>query len=399
MLDSSNSASQSETDRIPSLRDQFADEQSITNKQQQNRDAFSEIFSVVSQNYSRDEKLQGTRTKETMPRFEAFDANESDLKDADMEIDDFISSIGKNDIATPVRPRDHGNTGSSDANEDVMNEFERILADMAGSDTEAYKSAKPAPLFWSESEINKSRSSEPSFLDKLSPESLFKGGLRSSAFSAGKLVGDPNQISTLAKRVQELSRLQKKKATKSKPSQEANNLVAGNSLEDDQRLERAQLGALATCFSVPDLSKFVFNDLISRRASIRKGLIQARPSPVVYAEVIRISRELKAPSIGLYLYDYCRTRMKLYDRLRVLNSQVYSELLTLVWRCKRDISAVLLIMQDIIAMGIIGGRDMERQIDQIVVELTKMYNMPNIADLVGSLRKKITFSSRTSTAN
>ncbi|KAJ1753427.1 hypothetical protein LPJ78_003794 [Coemansia sp. RSA 989] len=394
MLDS-NSASQREAGRIPSLRDQFADNHPTGHDQ----NAFDDILSVVNQNYSKDEIGNEAGTKEALPRFGSFDADEPSLKDADMEIDEFISSIGKEDTAAPVRPRDHGNVDSGDANEDLMNEFEQILADMAGSDTKAYKSAKPAPLFWSESEIDKTRPGESSFLDKLSPESLFKGGLRSSAFSAGKLVGDPNQISSLAKRVQELSRSQKKKAAKTNILQENSDFVTRNSLEDDQRLERAQLGALATCFSVPDLSKFVFNDLISRKASIRKGLIQARPSPVVYAEVIRISRDLKAPSIGLYLYDYCRTRMKLYDRLRVLNNQVYSELLTLVWRCKRDISAVLMIMQDIVAMGVVGGRDMERQIDQIVVELTKIYNMPNIADLVGSLRKKITFSTRASIEN
>ncbi|KAJ2420613.1 hypothetical protein IWW41_005759 [Coemansia sp. RSA 2522] len=84
--------------------------------------------------------------------------------------------------------------------------------------------------------------------------------------------------------------------------------------------------------------------------------------------------------------------MRLADRLRVLNYEMYSELLTTAWRCNSDISAVLLIMQDVIAMGVIGRRDMERQIDQIIVELRKVYKMPNIADLVLSLKDKITFN-------
>ncbi|KAJ2355182.1 hypothetical protein GGF43_002836 [Coemansia sp. RSA 2618] len=272
-----------------------------------------------------------------------------------------------------------------------MQEFERILADMAGSNTKAYKASKPAPLFWDEAEANKNQSSHGGFLEDLSPNTLFEDGHRVSAFSAGKLAGDSTQISSLAKRIQKLSKSAMYMQRKEDLYRKKKNMSEAATLDYEQ--EQLHLSALSFCNSVPKLSKFVLTSLLSRSSGKAQGMTGARPSPVVYAEVVRIARELKAPSIGIYLYNHCRGRMDLLDRLRVLNHAMYSELLTTAWRCKSDISLVLLIMQDIVAMGVVGQRDMERQIDQIIVELRKVYNMPNIADLVLSLKKKITFKS------
>ncbi|KAJ1792863.1 hypothetical protein LPJ67_001436 [Coemansia sp. RSA 1938] len=345
---------------------------------------FDDLFSAISQNRSINQTTQSTTPK--IPRFEPTtkpkDYDETSIDDMFLDTDNEFaakSSTGKSHISQ---------YGGSD---DPMQEFERILADMAGSDTKAYQATKPAPLFWNEDEIKKSEGSRNGFLDDLSPQSLFEGGYKASAFSAGRLVGDTTQISSLALRIQRISEDTRHKESRSDAKHKRKQDLTKAS-KMDQDLERNLLSALGFCRSVPQLSKFVFMTLLSPKSNANKGMHDARPSPVVYAEVVRISRELKAPSIGMFLYNHCRTGMRLADRLRVLNYEMYSELLTTAWRCNSDISAVLLIMQDVIAMGVIGRRDMERQIDQIIVELRKVYKMPNIADLVLSLKDKITFN-------
>ncbi|KAJ2499128.1 hypothetical protein GGH96_003788 [Coemansia sp. RSA 1972] len=372
---------------IPSLKSQLSTPNSSNAEDQTDSSQtlnFDDLFSAISQNRNINQTTQSTTPK--IPRFEPT----TEPKDYDeTSIDDMFLDMDNEFAAKSSTSKSHiSKYGGSD---DPMQEFERILADMAGSDTKAYQATKPAPLFWNEDEIKKSEGSRNGFLDDLSPQSLFEGGYRASAFSAGRLVGDTTQISSLALRIQRISEDTRHKESRSDAKHRRKQDLSKAS-KMDQDLERNLLSALGFCRSVPQLSKFVFMTLLSPKSNANKGMHDARPSPVVYAEVVRISRELKAPSIGMFLYNHCRTGMRLADRLRVLNYEMYSELLTTAWRCNSDISAVLLIMQDVIAMGVIGRRDMERQTDQIIVELRKVYKMPNIADLVLSLKDKITFN-------
>ncbi|KAJ2658295.1 hypothetical protein IW148_004765 [Coemansia sp. RSA 1199] len=389
IFDMVDSLDKAKSDNIPSLKSQIS-KPNPSNPEDQTDSSqtlnFDDLFSAISQNRNINQTTQSTTPK--IPRFEPT-SEPKDYDNGETSIDDMFLDMDE-EYAKSSSSKSHISKGYG-GSDDPMQEFERILADMAGSDTKAYKAIKPAPLFWNEDEIKKSEGSRNGFLDDLSPQSLFEGGYKASAFSAGRLVGDTTQISSLALRIQRISEDTRHKESRSDAKhRRKQDLTKASKM--DQDLERNLLSALGFCRSVPQLSKFVFMTLLSPRSNAIKGLPDARPSPVVYAEVVRISRELKAPSIGMFLYNHCRTGMRLADRLRVLNYEMYSELLTTAWRCNSDISAVLLIMQDVIAMGVIGRRDMERQIDQIIVELRKVYKMPNIADLVLSLKDKITFN-------
>ncbi|KAJ2309730.1 hypothetical protein IWW52_005608 [Coemansia sp. RSA 2704] len=389
MFDSADNARPDSTAKTPPLKDQVSSK--AHDRTSDSADInFDDLLSVISQNRSIDRDAPNSAISTKVPRFKPAKARKLDLDDDDLEIDDLSATD------EPIQQKNAAFNRRAPANhnqrDDPMQEFERILADMAGSGTEAYKASKPAPLFWDEKDVSQSQGKDASFLDELNPQSLFENEHRISAYSAGKLVGDPSQISQLAKRVQQLSQKAQEHDHGPEPIQGRRQRTT-DPAKLDRELEQNQLSALTSCRSVPALSKFVFMDLLSRKASATKGLATARPSPTVYAETVRRARELKAPSIGFYLYGHCRTRMGLADRLRVLNHEMYSELLITAWRSKSDISAVLLIIQDVIAMGVVGRLDMERQIDQIAVELRKVFNMPNIADLVLSLKSKIAFSS------
>ncbi|KAJ1727594.1 hypothetical protein LPJ61_004488 [Coemansia biformis] len=268
---------------------------------------------------------------------------------------------------------------------DPMLEFERILADLAKNDTKAYTPDKPAPLFWDEDTIDGEFGSGGRFANKLSPRMLFESGPRASAYSAGRLVGDPDKVSDIAARLRRISRDTNQHDGR---SGRGAGYVQGQQRQN-RELEQNLLSRLALCRSVPALSSFVFADLISRSATVAKGMAAAQPSSAVYAEVIRKARELQAPSIALYVFNYCCTRMRLADRLRVLNHEVCSELLATAWHGQRDISLVFLVMQNTVATGISSGRGLDRQIDQIAADLRMSYNMPEAASNVLSLKSKI----------
>ncbi|KAJ2162691.1 choline-phosphate cytidylyltransferase [Coemansia sp. RSA 552] len=301
-----------------------------------------------------------------------------------MGVDKLLSGFGRGKSAEP----DYifgGQTSEQGDSVDPMQEFERILEDMAGSGTKAYTS-KPQPLFWDEKGINQGGEAS-TFLEELNPQSLFGSGPRASAFSAGTLRGDPNMISSLAARVQRINKTQ----APNSPSAEHESCDAKGLSKLDQELERKQLSKLTTCHSVPALSSFMINDLLSLRSTVLKDKTRARPSPRVYAEAIRMAREMGAPSIGLYLYNHCYTRMKLRDRLLVLNHDVYAELLASAWDAQKDISAVLHLMQDLVGLGVVGNRELERRIDKIIVELHMAHGMHSISGHVERLKEKMSF--------
>ncbi|KAJ2856245.1 hypothetical protein J3B02_001715 [Coemansia erecta] len=105
------------------------------------------------------------------------------------------------------------NDGNEQSKADPMDEFEKILKDLADEDTEVFRSDNPAPFFWdkaaSKSLSTKGKGSKDDYLDNLNPDTLFEDGPRASAFSAEKLAGDPNRISKIAARIVEDAKLTK----------------------------------------------------------------------------------------------------------------------------------------------------------------------------------------------
>ncbi|KAJ2710385.1 hypothetical protein H4R19_003771 [Coemansia spiralis] len=312
--------------------------------------------------------------------------------DQSTSMDDLFSAIdqnsklGRRPDGGAGRPTHRASEPSSDDSGDPMLEFERILADLASSDTKAYKPDKPAPLFWDEDAIDKEYGESGRFAKSLGPKLLFESGPHASAHSGGRLTGDQDKISAIAARVQRISRDAKRRGDKAT----ATPGHARAQQKQDRDLEHNLLSKLASCRSVPQLSDFVFNDLISRGAIEAKGMATARPSAAVYAEVMRMAREMQVPSVAYFVYKNCHTHMWLADRLRVLNHEVYAELLATAWQGQRDISMVFLVMQNIVAAGTISSRSLDRQIDQIATDLRMTYNMPAAADNILALKAKIT---------
>ncbi|KAJ1723157.1 hypothetical protein LPJ53_002469 [Coemansia erecta] len=309
-------------------------------------------------------------------------------------IDDLFMAMDKNKSM-------HGTKADSKPSDsDPMSEFERILADLADNDTEVFNRGHRAPLFWdSESRKNpkynrpsKDDDGEDDFLKELTPESLFKKGPRASAFSAGKLESDPQNISSMAARIMESTKLAKNKSDHQQSQQQPLKRAKISMKRDPpgfKEMEQNQLGKLSMCRSVTALSTFVYEDLLSHKRPTRGESAPPRPSPLVYADAIRVARELREPQIALFIYNFCHTHMNLTDRLRILDSPVYEELLATTWNSMRDISAVMRILQDAIAMGVVANSQLERQIDQIIIELQKLYHMQDIANQLIALKRKI----------
>ncbi|KAJ2484018.1 hypothetical protein EV174_002772 [Coemansia sp. RSA 2320] len=274
---------------------------------------------------------------------------------------------------------------------DPMAEFERILSDLAAKDTQVYKRNRPAPLFWDEGgSSGMERGPRSKFIDDLEPESLFKSGPRSSAFSAGTLTSDPRRISETAARIQRLS-AETKLAREHQtvwPHSDAKNRAATpmgkHRTRQDIDLEQSQLSRLSQCQTVAALSSFLYGQLLS---TIKPS--ETRPSPLVYTETIRVARELQSPRIAYFIYRHCRTRLPLQDKLNVLDAAFYEELLVTAWTSLRDISAVVSIIHDAIALGVVSDNKMDAQIDLIVVELHKIYGMPAVAEQVAALKDKL----------
>ncbi|KAJ2380039.1 hypothetical protein GGI05_006438, partial [Coemansia sp. RSA 2603] len=230
------------------------------------------------------------------------DNAESFGSDSSKDIDDLFMAMDNN-------KKIHGSSSPKKSTDtDPMSEFERILADLADNDTEVFKSDHRAPLFWDSKtrknpEYNRSSKGEDEddFLKELTPESLFKKGPRASAFSAGKLESDPQSISSMAARIMETTKLIKNKSEFEQQQQPIK--PAKISMKRDppgfKELEQNQLGKLSMCRSVTALSTFVYEDLLSIKKSTKSGSSPPRPSPLVYADAIRVARELREPQIAL----------------------------------------------------------------------------------------------------
>ncbi|PIA16335.1 hypothetical protein COEREDRAFT_97513 [Coemansia reversa NRRL 1564] len=283
-----------------------------------NNVSFDDLLSTISQSGNRGSERS---KKPSKARFDNY------TKKSDDGLDAMFSAMDEDGFRGSSERRQRSPSNQSGDPEDPMQEFERILADMADNETQAYKQSRPAPLFWDEDAINKEHGSTSSFIADLGPKSLFERGPRASAFSAGKLQGDENTISEVAARVQRISRKAQKSKERKQSHEDGVTAESREQSKADRKLERIQLSKLTSCRSVVTLSEFVINDLFSRKASAAKGLQKARPSSAVYTEVVKMAREYNAPSLALYVYNHCCTRLGLADRLRVLDGAMYSELL------------------------------------------------------------------------
>ncbi|KAJ2742514.1 hypothetical protein GGI20_004425 [Coemansia sp. BCRC 34301] len=339
--------------------------------------------------------LGGTRDRRTV---EGSTAHPSGGSDEDPDLADLLSAIDKNPAnhGSSERPAASGNK-SQRGKADPMAEFERILSDLAANDTEVYKRNRPAPLFWneggdSESGQNMANGRRAKFIDDLEPESLFEAGPRSSAFSAGSLKSDPRRISGTASRVLKLSADAKRAQacqtaqphTGSWAGEEEPGMTGRRQTRREMDIEQAQLSRLSQCHSVAVLSSIIYSQLISAKAS--PG---ARPSPLVFTEAIRVARELQSPRTAYFVYNYCRTRLSLMDKLNVLNAAFYEELLATAWVSLRDISAVVSIIQDAVSLGVICDDRLDAQISLIIIELHKIYDLPGTANQIAELKSKL----------
>ncbi|KAJ2235244.1 hypothetical protein IWW45_002775 [Coemansia sp. RSA 485] len=318
--------------------------------------------------------------------------NDAHNGDNDIDMQDLFKAIDRNKhMDRSSAPTNNKRQNGSQNSTDPMDEFEKILSDLAADDAEVFRSDNPAPLFWDKaagkSPPPRAKGSGSGYLDNLGPETLFETGPLASSFSAGTLTGNPKRISKIAARIVEDAKLTQHVNEQREPK----NQDAALSKREKQNIkerELNQLGKLSQCRSITSLSTFVYEELLPKTKNIKSGFT-TRPSPVVFADAIRTARELRAPQIALFIYNFCRTRMELVDRLQVLDSSLYEELLATTWNSQRDISGVVFLLQDAIAMGVVGSPQLERQVDQIVAELRKLYNMDNFADQISALKNKI----------
>ncbi|KAJ1955928.1 hypothetical protein EC988_001611 [Linderina pennispora] len=336
----------------------------------------------------------------------------------DFDLDDIFKLIDANSAATdrlvtnqsrspakaPQSPK-HG-----EDRYDPMAEFERILSDLASDDTEVYKRSRPAPGFWDESSGQLSRAQDSKINETLDPEGLFKEGPLASLFSARKLTSNPSAISPLAKRIQKADRIAKEQGllqTSGKIGQATTTAAAlapVDANKEDQD-EQILLARLAQCQTVSALAAFVTSALgrqgpaATADATAASPELHTRPSAAVVAEAIRLAREMQAPPMAYYIYNLCRTQLDLIDKLRVLDSRVYEEMLLTAWATRRDISAVMFVMQDLVGMGVTGQGGLRRQISTVVKDLHDIYLMPEEASRIEALKHKIYFEDAGSTGH
>ncbi|KAJ2254542.1 hypothetical protein GGI13_002098 [Coemansia sp. RSA 455] len=309
-------------------------------------------------------------------------------RDEDPGIDDLLSAIDSNAASrgSSGRYADTTDNGRQRDKSDPMAEFERILSDLAANDTEVYKRNRPAPHFWDEGgsgEGLEGGGRRAKFIDDLEPESLFEPGPRSSTFSAGTLTSDPRRISGTASRVLKLS-AEAKRAQEQQIGSRDGEVAGGQQTRREMDIEQAQLSRLAQCQSVSALSSFIYSQLIATKDSAG-----VRPSPLVFTESIRVARELQSPHTAYFIYNYCRTRLSLIDKLNILNVSFYEELLTTAWTSLRDISAVVSIIQDAISLGVTCDDRLDAQIGLTIIELHKIYDLPGTANQISELRSKM----------
>ncbi|KAJ1770245.1 hypothetical protein IW140_002157 [Coemansia sp. RSA 1813] len=337
----------------------------------------------------------------------------SDDVDIDALLGSIISTNGSVDKKTPIldekipkqqrQQKEQRSNGSED--DDAMKEFERILSDMAMRKEAVYKqrNERPGPLFWQERGLGKEGQD---FIKELGPETLFKRGPRASAYSANKLAGDMSMVSALAKRVGKKSANEANVRKAMGPRRDAKdapvrvgqvkrwidrrgatNYMSGQLGKRDMELEQVLLSRLANCTSATRLSSFVYDEIEGNNAAKIRGIQDALPSPVVCAEVIRKARELGVPLVGFYVFRHCRSFIDVMSKTRVLNADVYEELLVTAWGAMRDPAAAAFIIRDAITMGVAASASMTRYIDQIILELRTSYTMDAAAARLVRLKK------------
>ncbi|KAJ2702521.1 hypothetical protein H4218_000820 [Coemansia sp. IMI 209128] len=364
------------------------DESKDTSKADTDTLDFSSIFDLLKL-----PKGVGQQPPKASERMTDRDSHSSTDPDEDPGIEDLLSAIDKNAASrgSSRRQPDTADRRRLEDDSDPMAEFERILSDLAAKDTEVYKRSRPAPLFWNEggeSGEGVEGGRRAKFIDDLEPESLFKPGPRSSAFSAGSLTSDSRRISGTASRILKLSseaRLAQDHRSLADSRDGRTSKVMGAQLSRRELdIEQVQLSRLSQCQSASALSNFIYSQLVAT-----KDTQDVRPSPLVFTETIRVARELQSPYTAYFIYNYCRTSMSLIDKLNVLNVSFYEELLTTAWTSLRDISAVVSIIQDAISLGVISDERLEAQIGLIIIELHKIYDMPSTANQISELRGKM----------
>ncbi|KAJ1963345.1 hypothetical protein GGI12_002113 [Dipsacomyces acuminosporus] len=304
-------------------------------------------------------------------------------QEEDVSLDDIFSMFDENTKRKPDQTERSPSTLPAARSHDPMEAFERILSDLAAENAQVYKKERPAPRFWDEDGGQTSPQQDRRFKKALDPEQLFKKGPRVSAFSAGKLASDPSRISSLAARIQ--------KETAAAGGEGALGMQSKPRMNRDKEAEQIQLSRLAQCQSLPALTKLAGSILLARRSADQHQSAEpaVRPSPLVAAQMIKLAREFQAPYFAYYIYNHCRTELDLADKLRVLDSPVYEELLVTAWSSKRDISAVIFILRDLIAVGVTASGGLARQIDKIITDLHKEHSLPKVAAKITALKNKI----------
>ncbi|KAJ2662681.1 hypothetical protein IWW48_001739 [Coemansia sp. RSA 1200] len=363
------------------------------------------LGSILGGNNSSSGGVRGnaSRTREQLPGRRGNDDIFSDWPNEEGEEDAWSNNNNRNRGAIGGKNA-RNNSGSHADDSNVMDEFERILSDMATKKEKVYKdgSQRPPPLFMQNMGID---GSGQKFLSELGPDTLFQRGPRASAYSANRLAGDMTMASPMAIRMSKLTASDGVLAPENTAANNNSN-SRSNAIQTkrgptrtasmharlsrrDSELEQALLGRLANCTSVVRLSSFVYDEVERNSSANIRGIRIALSSPAVFAELIRKSRELGAPLIGLYAYRHCHATMDIANKTRVLSPDVYEELLMTTWGAMRDSLAAASVLRDAIVVGTVPNPSLLRCIDRLVLELRTSYNMGSVALQFEKLRKDL----------
>ncbi|KAJ2645549.1 hypothetical protein GGH99_008237, partial [Coemansia sp. RSA 1285] len=143
-----------------------------------------------------------SRTREELPGRRGDDDIFSDWPNEEDEWSSSSNNSSNRKSGGKDTTKDNGGGRAGDFN--VMDEFERILSDMATKKEKVYKdgSQRPPPLFMQNMGIDRSGQK---FLSELGPDTLFQRGPRASAYSANRLAGDMAMASPMAIRMSRLT--------------------------------------------------------------------------------------------------------------------------------------------------------------------------------------------------
>ncbi|KAJ2495351.1 hypothetical protein GGI11_008457, partial [Coemansia sp. RSA 2049] len=209
-----------------------------------------------------------SRTREKLPGRRGDDDISSDWPNEEDEWSSSNSNSNNRRMGGKDTTKD--NSGSRAGDSSVMDEFERILSDMATKKERVYKdgSQRPPPLFMQNMGIDRSGQK---FLSELGPDTLFQRGPRASAYSANRLAGDMAMASPMAIRMSRLTASDGVLAPENTAAAAGNNKNNKNNSSDrssamqtrrgptrparmharlsrrDSELEQALLGRLANC--------------------------------------------------------------------------------------------------------------------------------------------------------